>query len=377
VVERARPDFPRLLARSALSVSQAGYNTVLDLAAANARSILVPFAEGSEKEQGIRAGELAMRGLAQTFDQATITGTALADAVESALAQPRPDWRDIKRDGAARTIPLLSDAIRRSAGEKAAWKALDDVLARARNQERVIDFWWRDDDVIEPTPTLDALLERSERWNVPMALASIPSRATDALVERLKSSPTADVLVHGWAHINHAPKGERAAEFGAHRSGNELASEAGDGLARIIEMFGTQAVPAFVPPWNRVDRSFVGALPSLGFSGVSTHGRRSSVDQPDGLIRINAHWDPIAWKARGGLKEKSGLLLQLAELIEEELAADPGALEPIGILTHHLVHDAWIDAFLDELVPRLIGSGTVRFVSARSLFAPAAYTCLR
>ncbi len=371
VVERARPDFPRLLARSALSVSQAGYNTVLDLAATNARSVLVPFAEGGEKEQGIRAGELAARGLAQTLDQTGITGKALATAAEHALTAPKPDWSEIKRDGSKRAISLIADAVHRSSEEVSAWAALDDVLARARQEDRTIQFWWRDDDVIEPTPALDALLERSRRWNVPMALASIPSRATVGLVERLKSTPTADVLVHGWAHTNHAPKSEKAAEFGAHRSRNVLAAEAGDGLARIKEMFGPQAVPAFVPPWNRVDRSFVDALPALGFSGVSTHGR-SDADQPNGLIRVNAHWDPIAWKARGGLKDKSGLLRQLTELVEEELATDVGVLEPIGILTHHLVHDAWIDAFLDELIPRLTGSGAVRFVSARNLFSPAA-----
>ncbi len=42
IVERARPDFRALLAGAALSVSQAGYNTVLDLLRSGCPAVLVP-----------------------------------------------------------------------------------------------------------------------------------------------------------------------------------------------------------------------------------------------------------------------------------------------------------------------------------------------
>jgi predicted glycosyltransferase len=42
-VERARPDFRALLAGAELSVSQAGYNTTVDLLRCGVRSVLVPF----------------------------------------------------------------------------------------------------------------------------------------------------------------------------------------------------------------------------------------------------------------------------------------------------------------------------------------------
>ena len=50
-VERFRPDFATLLRHCHVSVSQAGYNTVLDLLAAKARAVLVPFAAERETEQ--------------------------------------------------------------------------------------------------------------------------------------------------------------------------------------------------------------------------------------------------------------------------------------------------------------------------------------
>ena len=48
-VERFRADFPALLARSRLSLSQAGYNTVMDILAVGARALVLPFAEGARE----------------------------------------------------------------------------------------------------------------------------------------------------------------------------------------------------------------------------------------------------------------------------------------------------------------------------------------
>ena len=54
-VERARPDFRALLAGAELSVSQSGYNTVVDLLRCGAPAVLVPFEAGHETEQRLRA----------------------------------------------------------------------------------------------------------------------------------------------------------------------------------------------------------------------------------------------------------------------------------------------------------------------------------
>src|SRR5262249_25056684 len=68
LIERFRSDFPALLRNCRLSVSQAGYNTVMDVLAASARSVVVPFAEGGETEQPTRARLLADRGLLTVLD---------------------------------------------------------------------------------------------------------------------------------------------------------------------------------------------------------------------------------------------------------------------------------------------------------------------
>ena len=112
-VERFRTDFPRLLARCGVSVSQAGYNTVMDVLAAGCRAILVPFAEDGETEQTVRADLLADRKLATLVPATHLNPDRLAAAIATALAAPPPPRPPIALDGAARTTSLLIEAEQR------------------------------------------------------------------------------------------------------------------------------------------------------------------------------------------------------------------------------------------------------------------------
>src|SRR5262249_61445475 len=60
-LERYRPDFPEMLRGCRVSISQAGYNTVLDILHSGAPAVVVPFAAGRETEQNLRAERLAAR----------------------------------------------------------------------------------------------------------------------------------------------------------------------------------------------------------------------------------------------------------------------------------------------------------------------------
>ncbi|MBP2293911.1 glycosyltransferase family protein [Azospirillum rugosum] len=113
VVERARPDFPALLRRCRLSISQAGYNTVLDLLQAGCRAVVVPFAAGSETEQATRARLLEGRGRLVVVEEAGLTPQTLADGVARALALPPPPAIPLRLDGAAATARLLTEAAHR------------------------------------------------------------------------------------------------------------------------------------------------------------------------------------------------------------------------------------------------------------------------
>ena len=108
IVEPARPDFVDLLTNSAISVSQAGYNTIVDVLAAGVRSVLVPFARGGETEQKDRAERLADLGVAIMLKEEGLSAKTLAGAVDDAIGLPAPRLFDIDLDGAAKSAMLLS-----------------------------------------------------------------------------------------------------------------------------------------------------------------------------------------------------------------------------------------------------------------------------
>lgn len=111
LVERARRDFPALLRRCRLSVSQCGYNTVLDVLQAGCRAVVVPFAAGNETEQATRARLLEERDRVVVVDEAGLTPHTLADGIARALTLPEPQSIAVALDGAARTAGLLAAAL--------------------------------------------------------------------------------------------------------------------------------------------------------------------------------------------------------------------------------------------------------------------------
>lgn len=106
-VERSRPDFLALLRAARLSVSQAGYNTALEVLAAGVPAVVVPFAAGSETEQTLRAELLAEQGRLVVVPERDLTPASLAEGIARALALPPAPRLSLKLDGAAETARLL------------------------------------------------------------------------------------------------------------------------------------------------------------------------------------------------------------------------------------------------------------------------------
>lgn len=108
LVERNRPDFVRLLANCRLSVSQGGYNTVMETIATGARSVVVPFAGGAETEQTLRARLLARRGWIDVVEESVLSPRTLGAAIDSAVRRPRRRGQPVRLDGAFNSAALLA-----------------------------------------------------------------------------------------------------------------------------------------------------------------------------------------------------------------------------------------------------------------------------
>ena len=90
-----------------MSVSQAGYNTMLDILLAGARAVLVPFAAGRETEQLMRAERLAALGAVELVPESELSPQSLALAIERAAAR-EPATVAIDTGGAAATARLVA-----------------------------------------------------------------------------------------------------------------------------------------------------------------------------------------------------------------------------------------------------------------------------
>ena len=91
-------------------MSQAGYNTVLDILAARARAVLVPFAAERETEQLLRAERLAALGAVEIVREDALSPAALAAAIERAAAR-EPVPVAIDTGGAARSARIIAELI--------------------------------------------------------------------------------------------------------------------------------------------------------------------------------------------------------------------------------------------------------------------------
>lgn len=371
VVERARADFRALLGRAQLSVSQAGYNTAADLLATCVRAVLVPFEAGAETEQRLRAERLAAHGLGLVLPEAQLSGTSLLASIEAALALPEPVRPSIDLDGARRSVAVVEALAerRREVRQPAMvrpvfdWTRLRALLDEAADRSAPIRFWWRDDDAVAHTPALDRLLGLARDFATPVMLACIPAQIEASLGVLLRDEPWASAAVHGFAHANHAPEAKKA-EFGPHRPLPVMAAEAAAALGVMQVALGRALLPVFVPPWNRIAPDLAAELGGLGYRGLSAirgHPRAA----PESLIQVDADIDPIDWQGTRGLADSDAILARLAHAMAARRQDDA---EPIGLLTHHLVHDEALWRFTAGLLEELARHPAIRIEAAPALF---------
>lgn len=118
IVERSRVDFAALLRHAFISVSQAGYNTVLDVVTSGTRPVVIPFTGNGETEQRARGERLRDFGLAVVVDDTTLSPSVLAKAVDEAGSRPHWGRWDFDSDGAASSAAIIAGMIRAGVSQR-------------------------------------------------------------------------------------------------------------------------------------------------------------------------------------------------------------------------------------------------------------------
>ena len=109
-----------------------------------------------------------------------------------------------------------------------------------------------------------------------------------------------------------------------------------------------------MPPWNRIAPELSAAASGSRLSRLlDASGIAARREPAPGLRQINTHIDPIDWRGGRGLLPEDAIVARLAAAIAARLDGDADADEPIGLLTHHLVHDEGVWRFCETLLDRL------------------------
>ncbi len=106
-IVRSVPDLCLEMRQAAVSVSQCGYNTSMDILSSSVPAVVVPYAEGREDEQINRAERLADLGTLRLLHPTQLNGSALAQAVRECLTF-KPKSCKLDLDGAKNTADLIS-----------------------------------------------------------------------------------------------------------------------------------------------------------------------------------------------------------------------------------------------------------------------------
>jgi hypothetical protein len=246
------------------------------------------------------------------------------------------------------------------------------------NRGLVAKFWVRDDDASEMSEHLKRLHALAQKHDITIGLAVIPGNLDTNLLDYLNDGGNRRFhpMCHGWKHINYGPP-NKPAEFGRERTLARLIEDAKLAHQVFCQHFGGSQ-PIFVPPFNRIARSLARVLPEIGFVAVSSiptpldrtlvrlRSRFAwslvpSLPRQSAVPRIDVHIDPINWRSRTALDTKA-ITDVLVQQLRGRRTVGADAASPIGLLTHHLVHDEPIWSTCSEILDVLRGHKAVEFI---------------
>lgn len=230
-----------------------------------------------------------------------------------------------------------------------------------------MSFWWRDDDAVADTPSLQRLIATQQEYqSIPLHLASIPQLLETSLSPLIEKSPNVWILQHGFSHQNNASAGERKIELGGEQKQSTLSGNLSSGRETLKQRFADRYIDILVPPWNRVNATALTAIDSLHYLALSGLGLDKS--QSDETTRLNVHIDIINWKQRCFVGTEPCL-----EKIVNQLKirrTDPAHRhEPVGLMTHHLAHDSDCWKFLSDFLQLTTQHAGAQWIQAEQAIA--------
>ena len=111
-IEAARPDFRQMLNHAIGSVSLAGYNTAMDVLQTGIPAVFIPFDDGGEVEQSLRAQSLSELPAIKVLRSADLTPARLQRAVRDIIQSGRRAPHSVAMTGAQRTVEIAEQMVK-------------------------------------------------------------------------------------------------------------------------------------------------------------------------------------------------------------------------------------------------------------------------
>lgn len=347
-------DLSSELRGAAVSISQAGYNTCLDVLRAGVPALLIPFATDTEDEQRKRAFRLQERGAVKVVEQQALTPERLATEIhhliDSKVSAPQLDLR-----GAETSAILINSMLKRKSFLKSVSSAswLDPLTEALDTASRPVPFFFRNDDAGWEDARLFALLDLFNNHDIPIDMAVIPKAISQITARRLRKIGVASIHQHGYAHVNHEPLG-RKCEFGERRSREQQLADISAGKQRLLDLFGPTE-PIFTPPWNRCTATTVDCLREAGFMALS---RDLTATPLSDLLELPVSVDWFAKRKKVPLTPYE---------IGELLATAASGAAHVGVMLHHAIMNEQERERLRELLKLLSSHAQAHCVPMRKL----------
>lgn len=242
------------------------------------------------------------------------------------------------------------------------WSALQNELDIWQSLGRIATFWWRDDDLNEPTEAFDHLRHMRNHLGIPLTLAVVPDNVDPHIADDLEGC---ELVQHGVTHQSYAKAEAKKSEFPDNRSLAEMIAELKIGKSRMQDLFADDFFPFLVPPWNRISEDCLKELPALGFAGVSRFQPRKKAAPFHNFAEVNTHVDPVNWRGDRSSLEDAQILDAVVGHLKDRRQGRVDPLEPTGYLTHHLMFDTALWEISFKLLSSLCRHDAVRFLTLR------------
>jgi hypothetical protein len=140
-------------------------------------------------------------------------------------------------------------------------------------------------------------------------------------------------------------------------------------LGEARDRLGERVLPVLAPPWNRIAPDLVPALPGIGYRGLSTFRTRPALPPAIPLVQVDSHLDPIDWRGSRSAVDAGAFIGRAADLINARIEGRSDPDEPIGLLTHHRIHDEGVWALCEAFLERVGSSAAARRPFVDELFS--------